>query len=230
MEQIPNFGDVRTLAFCAFCGGETGTRDHCPSKVFLDAPLPENLPVVPACLTCNSGFSIDEEYFACLVACIVAGTTDPAALPRAKISKILSEKQALRAMLEAARTEVDSRIVFLFDEARVKSVLIKLAQGHALYELHELCTRPPDAIHISPLELLSHEQREDFESPRGTALWPEVGSRSMHRLIEGSNDLSLSGWLVVQPERYRYNACLGNGIEVRIVIHEYLACLAQWDF
>ena len=59
MEQIPMYGDERTLAFCAFCGGKTGTRDHCPSRVFLDKLYPKSLPVVFACLDCNAGFSED---------------------------------------------------------------------------------------------------------------------------------------------------------------------------
>src|SRR5579883_1837339 len=72
MEQIPNFGDIRQLAWCVYCGGGTETRDHVPSKVLLDDPLPKNLAVVPACLSCNTGLSGDE-YFACLIECVLAG-------------------------------------------------------------------------------------------------------------------------------------------------------------
>ena len=104
MEQLPSYGDQRTLAFCAFCGGETGTRDHCPSRVFLDAPYPDNLPVVPACSACNGSFSEDEEYLACLISCVLAGSTDPDAVPREKIKKILDRKSALRARIEQSRS------------------------------------------------------------------------------------------------------------------------------
>src|SRR3972149_4322214 len=97
MEQLTNFGDKRTLAFCAFCGGKTGTRDHCPSRVFLDEPYPENLPIVPACSSCNAGFSADEEYLACFVSCVIAGSTDPEAMAREKTKRILKEKPLLRA-------------------------------------------------------------------------------------------------------------------------------------
>jgi hypothetical protein len=78
MLQTRTYGDERQLAFCAFCGGPTGTRDLCPSRVLLDEPYPENLPVVPACVACNTRFSPDEQYLACLVSCVVAGSTDPA--------------------------------------------------------------------------------------------------------------------------------------------------------
>lgn len=56
------FVDKRLTGICVYCGGEPSTRDHVPSKVFLDEPYPENnLPVVPACETCNNSFSLDEE-------------------------------------------------------------------------------------------------------------------------------------------------------------------------
>jgi hypothetical protein len=82
VQHVSTYADQRILAFCAFCGGETGTRDHCPSRVLLDEPLPSNLPVVPACAACNSSFSGDEEYVACLISCVVAGSTDPEAMSR----------------------------------------------------------------------------------------------------------------------------------------------------
>lgn len=229
MQQLRNYGDQRTLAFCVFCGGDTSTRDHCPSKVFLDEPYPENLPVVPACQACNSGFSTSEEYLACLISCVVAGSTDPGLLPREKTRRILREKPLLRAMLEQARSQADGKITFALDQKRISAVLIKLAKGHALYELHESCVQAPDKFNYAPIELLSTEQREYFENPEVSSVWPEVGSRAMQRLLVAGADVSSSGWIDVQPGRYRYHASIGNGIEVRIVIHEYLACLAQWE-
>ena len=229
MQQFPSNGDRRTLAFCAFCGGETGTRDHCPSKVLLDEPYPENLPVVPACRACNSSFSADEEYLACLVSCVIAGSTDPQLMLRGKVSRILREKPALRAMLEKAKSEADGKTTFVPDQERVSAVFIKLAQGHALYELHETCARKPDEFSCAPLELLSDQQRENFENPEASAAWPEVGSRAMQHLVVVGSDVSSSGWLDVQLGRYRLHASRGNGIEVRIVVHEYLACFVQWE-
>jgi hypothetical protein len=229
MQQLPNFGDERTLAFCAFCGGQTATRDHCPSKVFLDEPYPENLPVVPACRTCNSGFSIDEEYLACLISCVLAGSTEPDALQRDKIKRILRSKLALKALLEQARSESNGRTTYAPDHKRVSSVLIKLAQGHALYEMHESCAREPDQFQYVPLELMTPDQLDSFESPEISSAWPEVGSRAMQRLLITGSDVLPSGWIEVQSGRYRFLASLGNGVEIRIVIHEYLAVFARWE-
>lgn len=228
MQQIPVTGDSRTLAFCSFCGGGTGTRDHCPSKVFLEEPYPENLPIVQSCLDCNNGFSADEEYLACLIPCVLAGTTDPEQIYHAKAERILREKPNLRERIERSKTMESGRVVFNPESERVQSVLLKLAKGHCLYELHELRTDSPDEIIIRPLSLLSPEQLQYFENPEAAAVWPEIGSRAMQRLLVADDGQPYSDWIEVQDGRYRYSAVLGNGIEVRIVIHEYLACFVRW--
>lgn len=229
MKQLPSYGDERILAFCAFCGGETGTRDHCPSRVFLDEPYPDNLPVVPACSSCNAGFSADEEYLACLVSCVIAGSTDPEAMPREKTNLILKAKPFLRARIEKARSVSDGTTVFNPEHERVSAVVTKLAQGHVLYELHESCARAPDDVRCWPLSLMSNTERKAFENPEPFDVWPEVGSRAMQRLINGT-DVTPGGWLNVQPGRYRFHASQGSGVDVRIVIHEYLACHVHWDY
>lgn len=228
MKQLPNYGDRRTLAFCAFCGSETGTRDHCPSRVFLDEPYPENLPIVPACFACNSGFSEDEEYFACLLSCVIAGSTDPEAIHREKTKRILKEKPFLRARIEQTRSVLDGTTIFTPECKRVSAIVTKLAQGHALYELNESYAHSPDEVNYLPLALMNSEQRESFETPVSADVWPEVGSRAMQRLLIGID--FRDGWLDVQPGRYRYHTSYSNGVDVRIVIHEYLACHVHWEY
>jgi len=231
MKQLRSYGDERTIAFCAFCGRKTGTRDHCPSRVFLDEPYPENLPVVPACSACNSSFSADEEYLACLVSCVIAGSTDPDTLPREKTRRILNAKPLLRMRIEQARSVSDSdgATIFKPEHERIVAVITKLAQGHALFELHESCPHTPDEINFVPLSLMSKAQREAFEHPEASSIWPEVGSRAMQRLVEGT-DLTVDSWIVVQPERYRFYASVSSDVDVRIVIQEYLACHVRWEY
>src|SRR5437588_10375610 len=101
MRQLTNYGDTRQVEACAYCGKAIQTRDHAPSKVLLDEPFPENLPVVPACLPCNNKASFDEEYLACLVECVICGTTDPAKVGREKIRCALARQRALQAWLTA---------------------------------------------------------------------------------------------------------------------------------
>lgn len=226
MQQIQSYGDQRTLLYCAFCGGKTGTRDHCPSKVFLDEPYPENLSVVSACLKCNSGFSADEEYLACLLSCVVAGSTEPELQPRNKTGRILIGKPALQARLQQAMMDSNGVTHFIPEYDRVSAIVTKLAQGHALFEMHELCTSKPDELSFIPLGLMTQQLRDEFENPSsdGFASWPEVGSRAMQRLLISGTELLPTNWINVQTERYRYFASLGQGLEIRIVIQEYLAC------
>lgn len=225
--SLPSYADSRHLAFCAFCGGDTGTRDHCPSRVFLDEPYPEDLPVVPACLECNSGFSVDEEYLACLVSCVVAGSTDPAALDREKIRRVLEHKPPLRSRLDQARRETPHGLEWATEVQRVESVIRKFSQGHALHELGEPRHDAPTELVVLPLPTLSESEREWFEMPAPASVWPEVGSRAMQRML--LSDEATFGWIQVQGGRYRFNARIGAGIEIRIVIHEYLAGYCRWE-
>src|SRR5689334_904074 len=104
MEQLKNYADDRLINGCIYCGDREETRDHVPSRVFLDAPLPENLPVVGACLACNNGFSRDEEYLACLIESAIVGSTDPDHMRRPGVASILRRAPALRARIEAAKS------------------------------------------------------------------------------------------------------------------------------
>jgi len=222
---LQTYGDERVMLYCAFCGGETGTRDHCPSKAFLDRPYPEDLPVVPACHQCNATFSTDEEYLACLLSCVLAGSTDPDIVSRPSVRRTLQHSTALRARIERSRQEDDGQVIFNPEHQRVMSIVTKLAQGHALYELHEPCPINPDVVWATPLALLSEDDLQAFESPDSPNVWPEVGSRAMQRLVVGGE--IRSPWVVVQPGMYRYLALPGT--VVHIVIQEYLAGYVRWD-
>lgn len=227
VEQLPNYGDERQVAQCAYCGRETRTRDHVPSRVLLDDPYPENLPVVPACRECNEGFSSDEQYTACLIDCALAGSASPTEVGREKIRRILAETPALGARLAAARQEVEGAVQFAVEPDRVRNVVLKLGRGHALFELNELHYGEPSELSIRPLPALSKDMRDRFEQLPAAAVWPEVGSRAMQRLA-CSLDFSPQ-WIVVQPGRYRYAAVAGNGVAVRMILSEYLACEVHWS-
>lgn len=67
------FIDERHTGMCVYCGSPPDTRDHVPSKVLLDEPYPPELPVVGACEKCSSSFSLDEQYLACFLDCVIHG-------------------------------------------------------------------------------------------------------------------------------------------------------------
>jgi hypothetical protein len=226
VQQLPNYGDERNKGWCVFCGGPMETRDHAPSRVFLDEPYPDNLPVLASCDTCNNSFSLDEEYLACLIECARTGSVKEAGSTRPKIAKILARKPALEARLAAARCETGDGIIWKPEDERVHNVVVKLARAHVAYEQNEPQLDDRTSVSIIPLCAMTDEARNEFEAASNTGLWPEVGSRAMHRiLVEAEGDYP---WIEVQPGRYRYLVACGP-LLVRIVIAEYLAAEVVWD-
>jgi hypothetical protein len=84
------------------------------------------------------------------------------------------------------------------------------------------------------LPVLSDEKRSSFEQIAADKidLWPEIGSRAFLRAFGKSPDrLPVSdGWVVVQPDRYRYAVSETGGVLVRMVLSEYLACEVVWEY
>lgn len=228
MQQLRVFGDQRTLGRCAYCGGAPYSVDHVPAKVLLDEPYPENLPTVECCLDCNLAPSLDEEYLACLVDCVLAGSVAPEDVGRSKVRAVLERKPALAARIGASRSQSPSALTWTVELDRIRRVVTKLARGHSLFEVHELHVEPPTAVRIVPMSLMSPTDRDWFEASVGFSVWPEVGSRASQRAA-----LEISGptssWLIIQPGRYRYLASVGSGITIKMVLSEYLACVVRWS-
>jgi hypothetical protein len=230
MQQFRCYGDDRNKGFCVHCGGPGETVDHVPSKVLLDEPYPENLMAASACRQCNNDFSIDEEYLACLLECVIAGSTAPEKLHRAKIARILRGNSSLLARLQRARTDGTAGPVWTPENDRVNRVVLKLARCHAAFELNEPQLDEPSHLGIKPLPLMTDDERTAFErDDEGFDVWPEVGSRAMQRVIVAGSDTFDEGWLVVQEGRYRFRTSQANGLTVKIVLRAYLGCEVVWD-
>ena len=231
MRQFENFGDQRYQGYCVHCGGDDGTRDHAPSKALLDRPLPENLPVAPSCRKCNNGFSDDEEYVACLLECVLTGTTDPSLIVRPEISRALEKNRKLQRLIEAGRRDTATGPVWDFDAARVRRVMLKQARGHVAFEINEPHLEEPASVWIGPISTMTAAQRDGFEgrSDAMIAGWPEVGTRAMQRLLVVNDQVFEETWLTVQEGRYRYRVTQEDGATVRMVLSEFLACQVVWD-
>ncbi|MGO8926326.1 MAG: hypothetical protein ACLQU3_05475 [Limisphaerales bacterium] len=226
------FVDEKFRKVCVHCGGEPDTRDHVPSKVFLDDPMPGNLPVVEACASCNQGFSFDEEYLACLVECVLHGTVGTEKLRRERVRAILNRKPQLAGLLrESRRTTEEGTVFWVPDDARVRNVILKLARGHAAYELGLPQLDDPARVIVTPLLGMSHTEREEFERAGSGELrgWPEIGNRAFFRACGAPPYEKQDGpWIPVQQDVYRYSVDQHRGVLVRIVLSEYLACEVEW--
>ena len=231
MKRVEGYGDSRILTGCFHCGGAADTVDHAPPKVLLDKPYPDEMLVVPSCYACNNSASLDESWLACVIECVVTGAVEAERVTRPAIAKMLTRSPALAASMAAIRSVGETGTTFSPDMDRVRRVVTKIARSHAAYELHEHFEHEPASVDVFPLPLLSHAALDEFESlgGGGVAMWPEVGSRAMQRLLEGYPG-DRPGWVVVQEGRYRYMAGIEDGKVVRMVLSEYLGCEAVWDF
>lgn len=231
MKRVECYGDSRILNGCFHCGEGADTVDHAPPKILLDKPYPDEMIVVPSCYACNNSASLDESWLACVIDCVVTGEVEPKRVSRPAISKILAHSPALAASMAAIRTVGETGTTFSPDMERVRRIVTKIARAHAAYELHEHFEHEPASVDVFPLTLLSNEALHEFESlgGGGLAMWPEVGSRAMQRLLEGYPG-DRPGWVVVQEGRYRYMAGVEDGRVVRMVLSEYLGCKVLWDY
>lgn len=225
--------DDRLAGMCVYCGATPHTRDHVPSKVFIDVPYPAQLPVVNACENCNAGFSLDEQYLSCFVECVIAGTTAPSCQRRPKTERILAENPALRRRIKKSqRKDADGNLLWDPEPSRIRAIVMKLARGHAAFELYPKLEEP-DSVEIVPLQTMSERERSLYEgvATEGVTGWPEINSRLFHRVADDSSFGSLEEgeWIIVQPDRYRYSVEEFRGVRIRMVISEYLACSVTWD-
>ena len=193
-------------------------------------PIPDNLPVVDICQSCNAGFSRDEEYVVALLATVICGSTspDPTRFPVA--ARSLTHSARLRERLERARRVQatlwgDSETQWTTESDRVDRVIVKNARGHILFELGKPALGPPSYIKLTPLQLMSAQHLDQFENATSTPPWPEVGSRSMQRAVTG--EISQKGWLTVQKRVYRF--AVSEPSYVRIVLYDYLAAEVAWE-
>ena len=231
MQYFNNYADSRNTGFCVHCGGPYETDDHVPSKVLLDEPYPDNLIVCPSCLKCNNDLSADETYLACLLECVIAGEAAPSKMQRPKIAKVLEHNEALLKRLESAGFRGESGKIWNVENDRVKAVLLKLARGHAAYEHNQPQLEEPDYLDYRALCTMSESERAAFERTEDGDLagFPEVGSRAMQRLLVVDPGVFSEGWITVQDGNYRFNVSDENGMAVKIVLREYLACQIVWE-
>ena len=236
MKEVEEFADSRQKSWCIHCGkllaDAKQTRDHVPTKTLLHQPFPANLPIVMICDPCNQGFAKDEQYLVAMLGAISAGSTDPNGQENENAARILRNNHELRAQIDASLTHdtaPDGRplLIWNVDLKRVNRVVIKNARGHAFYELSEPLLNDPDFLQVKPFIAMTNDERTAFEDEPLFTVWPEVGSRMMTRVMAG-HDLQGS-WVVVQDRVYRYSVTQDDGVRVRIVIGEYLACEIVWS-
>ena len=124
-----------------------------------------------------------------------------------KVAAALRHSPAFAARIEASRqTEVSSRQIWKPECNRIQNVVLKLVRGHVAHQYSEPQLDDPTRITIAPFELMSEEQRDDFENVPESSLWPEIGSRAFVNLLESGGSIyePESGWSILQDGRCNF--------------------------
>lgn len=234
MKQRDNIGDKNKIGVCIYCGSmdKILTREHSPSKVLLNEPFPENLPITYSCRDCNSSFSSDEEYFACILECIKCGTVEISKLKRRKIQDILTKNKKLYNLIINSYNENSK--TFLVDYNKLYNVVLKLAKGHLSFEMNENSVGFSDYFQFRLLTDMNKDDLVNFEQQIPVVNnFCEISRITKELLIYESpysDPFIVYPWHIVQDGQYRYMcAYINNQWIVKIVISECCFFEIHWQ-
>lgn len=200
--------------------------------------MPSDLPVLSACQNCNNGFSSDELYTRTYIECLKAVLIDNNLDCLHVESTDRKEKREVKLTIKKA---LDQKML-IFDD-RVGRVLLKLAIGHAVYELSEgYHSLAWDGIPLYTKYIIRATVSEkewnylEFAEAMNDKILPVVGSRVYRNLLvcqlplksfEDSSDVNLNllmmDWTDIQDGEYRYIAYLDDDkLVVKMIILDFL--------
>ena len=232
MIQIEPQNDTRYEDICCYCQKQFDndkTRDHIPSKVLLDKPYPENLPIAFCCFNCNQSFSTDEEYFACIIEYLIAGTKNAEEIQREKIRKILNKKENLKKIIEKNINETNGELSINFAESALKNIIKKIIFGHLSYELSNPYIQNPKYIEFNTIDKLNDLEFQEFINDTSIDIAPEIGTRaSLGYNIK--DDSPFSSWKIVQENNYQYKLeILESETVLKVIIRNKVYIMAIWN-
>lgn len=226
------------MHYCIYCGSIADTREHVPSRVFLNKPISDDeLPTLPACQKCNNGFSSDELYTNTYIECVKSyiGDNNSITLESKPTDRkeVIEAKNAVKQACKNGTFPKDSRI---------KRILCKLAIGHIAYELFERKSSDSFSVEDVCIEYvfkcsMDEENWESLETIEliDSDVLPEVGSRAFRNMYvleiagDGSDKKRIAmhhifmDWTDIQGGIYRYFTFYdGASIVVKMIIRDYL--------
>lgn len=215
---------------CVYCPNPADTNDHAPPKALLRRPLPSNLITLPACRSCNSGFSFDEQVVRTIVT--LSGSRPESVAARAvggQVSRAFDRNRKLHALLERSRNPDGNYVVNAEILSSFERVAFKTVQGlfYGLYrrlvarnELTLLCVGDrrlttaeeiADELRPSPVHDITDEPLSEItpcswhsrEPIIIAQLEPVSGGPSIHRAFRMTRE-SPPMWETFQPGIFRY--------------------------
>lgn len=172
----------KRLVRCAFCGETATTRDHIPPKSIYPAPRPTDLITVPACVRCNEGSKLDDEYFRWLIATAATPSESAFAIIEKRIIPNFTKRPALLHDVMSKSTCVDlfsqggiyldKSHAFNFDRHRIQNVIEKIVRG--LY-YHTQQSTLPKAASVSPF-ILNPAIPPDYSNSLASLILHDTGN------------------------------------------------------
>ncbi len=227
--------------YCIYCGAKSDSREHCPSKVFLSKPYPDNLPVLPACIKCNNGFSEDESFVAQYIDSLML-ISGERLVPD---NNVENSGLSCNAFTQAKKDWEEYLSSGEFPKnSRIMRILTKLTIGHMVYELSEGYENDGNDLELESIEYkfsfqMSKVERafyDNFVSMSDKVL-PELGSRVFDRIyvieavpqhtgssIQIRTPIVVMDWNDVQIGKYSYIAWIERDgkFHVKIKINNFL--------
>jgi len=236
------YGDIRILEFlkydkkgdfkCVYCGEKADSREHIPSKVFLNEPFTTNLAILPSCKKCNNSYSENEQYLACLIDYVQYKMDNLKAVKRSKIQRTFDSRANIESEFEnSTKYTLTGNVEYIeYNDYKIKNILLKLSIGHAIYTLSLIHLDEPNIINYKFLPELTQEELDNFNSEPVFDILPEIGSRGATYISILENVIPISTWNIIQDGQYRFLAFQEKStITVRIVIGEYFYSELIWE-
>jgi len=215
----------RDCSICVFCDKEAGTDEHIPAKgAFLTKPYPDNLHTVRVCNDCNNKSSNDEErvgFILRYLKLIEEGRTGE--LDNYFLTERRMKNEDL--LFEALDIDINGNPFINIDKELFIRVLEKYSKGHIFYELGIRLLDVPSRMSFAFKSQIDSKRLAEFNKTFISAVYPEVGSRLLQRIIEENGN----NWQTVQEGYYRYYVTYTPKISIRIVINEILFCEISWE-
>ncbi len=223
--------------YCVYCGNIADTREHCPSRTFLNKPYPTNLPTVPACRRCNNGFSEDEKYTSTYINYLYEYYENS----REDIFKLndLNARENVDAKLAAEKFVQkpcsDERLIRIFSKLAMCHATYEISQGYYIQD-HTISI---DRISYGIKPLIGTDTWQVLERAEiiSNEIFPEIGSRAFRNIyvVEINTEtidnqyytipVLLMDWVDVQDGCYKYQVYIKNNqVWIKMIIRNFLYC------
>ena len=208
LPSLPLFGKRG----CVYCGGPADTSDHTPPRSLLPTPFPEGVQAMtlPACSSCNGGFSQDEIRTAAVVCTVSFTAADQRAVAPGGWLYAAMERDASLHDFISSRLGADG--IFRPDQAVMATIsrtMARTAVGLLFHEFGRLV--PMNEIRIVAVEHTRNTNPSALTElhRRDDGFWAEVtpSGRELERqvlAVYGHEPPNMPDWRVYVPEYFEY--------------------------